>query len=800
MVQIPTFKAKGTPTRTAGLATNIPNITTAATAPFEAISRLGNQMQSLAQKDYQNKLDFQNKKLQQKTDFEIQSYRQEKDNEAKIYEVDQKYKDRLYAIKKDQEEQFEVAAFRLKQKKQINDILGQVDVKANDLSYDLQFTSDLDRVSESIQNLTTLKDSLKNKLTDESTKQLLDLEFNKNLVSKEIDFKKIVRNNLIDEGIDLYNEEINQLLYKATYSTNPEEYLKAETALLSETGIVKEMQESKVLLVSPEEKLRDNRNKLYSLRSEKMIKENPQMWLNLNEKNRWIDVLTVDQVVDYKDQAELAIEKGIREQKSTIDATIKGFRSLISDENKIINSLNRGNVDVFKGYIEQAKTLIDPETNQLAEGVPELIAELEMHVDLVGDLDRFRSLNVKVQEEVIDELISQQNKILADNDPNTNISEMDAKKLQLFQSINTNLESTIKDDIFKAAANYGIIDDVIPIYDDQGNISADLVDQRKEQAQQIASHYGEDVQFFTKQEAESLSDILVNAQGANEIIDVARGIDDTFGIDSLTAFGQLSDKAPLLAEIGGQINNGNNDFAYHVANGFLLEDQKIMPNLISSSSFRRLYTEQFSDTLVDNSPTFITKQNAIKNAIISIGLTEGWMDAGQSPDSLVDQNEERIIRIMNESVGAKYDSKGEIYSGGFTTWLDKKIILPSSFSRNKKFDEGDLGELIETHFIDNPNGDELLRIAGGQNTLPAVTPFMTIDLREEQLVSSNVVFGGPDEQGRESEAFFWETVGPGQYLFSLFDPKLTENPEYLHYPGTSDPFVFDLNKIVNQLK
>ena len=799
MVQIPTFEAKGTPTRTAGLTTNIPNITTAATAPFQAISRLGNQMQSLAQKDYQNKLDFQNKKLQQKTDFEIQSYKQEKNNEQKLYEVDQKYKDKVYQIQQNQENEFKIAAFRIKQKQEINTVLGEVKNRANDLLFNLQTSNNFDDVNNSIQDLTKLKDSLKNNLTDESTKQLLDLEFNKNIFDTKINFNNTVRSNVIDSGIDTYNKEIDDLLYTATYSTNPSERLKAETTLISETGIVKEMWENK-LLTNPEEQLRKNINALYSLRSEKLIKENPQRWLDDNEKNLWTDVLTTDQVVDYKDQAELAIEKGIREEKATIDATIKGFRSLISDENKIINSLNRGNVDVFKAYIEQAKTLIDPETNQLAEGVPELIAELEMHVDLVGDLDRFRSLNVKVQEEVIDELISQQNKILADNDPNTNISEMDAKKLQLFQSINTNLESTIKDDIFKAAANYGIIDDVIPIYDDQGNISADLVDQRKEQAQQIASHYGEDVQFFTKQEAESLSDILVNAQGANEIIDVARGIDDTFGIDSLTAFGQLSDKAPLLAEIGGQINNGNNDFAYHVANGFLLEDQKIMPNLISSSSFRRLYTEQFSDTLVDNSPTFITKQNAIKNAIISIGLTEGWMDAGQSPDSLVDQNEERIIRIMNESVGAKYDSKGEIYSGGFTTWLDKKIILPSSFSRNKKFDEGDLGELIETHFIDNPNGDELLRIAGGQNTLPAVTPFMTIDLREEQLVSSNVVFGGPDEQGRESEAFFWETVGPGQYLFSLFDPKLTENPEYLHYPGTSDPFVFDLNKIVNQLK
>jgi len=799
MVQIPTFEAKGTPTRTAGLTTNIPNITTAATAPFQAISRLGNQMQSLAQKDYQNKLDFQNKKLQQKTDFEIQSYKQEKNNEQKLYEVDQKYKDKVYQIQQNQENEFKIAAFRIKQKQEINTVLGEVKNRANDLLFNLQTSNNFDDVNNSIQDLTKLKDSLKNNLTDESTKQLLDLEFNKNIFDTKINFNNTVRSNVIDSGIDTYNKEIDDLLYTATYSTNPSERLKAETTLISETGIVKEMWENK-LLTNPEEQLRKNINALYSLRSEKLIKENPQRWLDDNEKNLWTDVLTTDQVVDYKDQAELAIEKGIREEKATIDATIKGFRSLISDENKIINSLNRGNVDVFKAYIEQAKTLIDPETNQLAEGVPELIAELEMHVDLVGDLDRFRSLNVKVQEEVIDELISQQNKILADNDPNTNISQMDAKKLQLFQSINTNLESTIKDDIFKAAANYGIIDDVIPIYDDQGNISADLVDQRKEQAQQIASHYGEDVQFFTKQEAESLSDILVNAQGANEIIDVARGIDDTFGIDSLTAFGQLSDKAPLLAEIGGQINNGNNDFAYHVANGFLLEDQKIMPNLISSSSFRRLYTEQFSDTLVDNSPTFITKQNAIKNAIISIGLTEGWMDAGQSPDSLVDQNEERIIRIMNESVGAKYDSKGEIYSGGFTTWLDKKIILPSSFSRNKKFDEGDLGELIETHFIDNPNGDKLLRIAGGQNTLPAVTPFMTIDLREEQLVSSNVVFGGPDEQGRESEAFFWETVGPGQYLFSLFDPKLTENPEYLHYPGTSDPFVFDLNKIVNQLK
>ena len=138
MVQIPTFEAKGTPTRTAGLTTNIPNITTAATAPFQAISRLGNQMQSLAQKDYQNKLDFQNKKLQQKTDFEIQSYKQEKNNEQKLYEVDQKYKDKVYQIQQNQENEFKIAAFRIKQKQEINTVLGEVKNRANDLLFNLQ--------------------------------------------------------------------------------------------------------------------------------------------------------------------------------------------------------------------------------------------------------------------------------------------------------------------------------------------------------------------------------------------------------------------------------------------------------------------------------------------------------------------------------------------------------------------------------------------------------------------------------------------------------------------------------------
>jgi hypothetical protein len=796
MVQIPTFKAKGKPTRTAGVATNIPNITGAATAPFEAIARLGNQMQSLAQKDYQNKLDFENKKLQQKTDFEIQSYRQEKNNEQKLYEADQRYKDKVYQIQKDQEARFEVAAFRIKQKQEINDILGQVKTKANDLSYSLQTSNNLNDVSSSVQELTKLKDSLKNNLTDESTKQLLDLEFNKSLVDQEINFKNTVRSNIIDTGITTYNKEIDDLLYTATYSNNPGEILKAEAALLSPSGIMKEMYDNG-LITNLEEQLHQVRNTLFSLRSERMLSENPQMWLNLNKKDYWDNHLTTEQIVSYENQANLAIEKDIRSQQSNIKSTISAFNSLISDENYIINNLNRGNVDTFKAYIEQAKTLIDPTTNELAEGVPELIQELEMHVNLVDDLERFRSLNVDTQVGVISAIESKQNEILADNDPNTNITKMDARKLELFKSINSDLESSLQDDMLSTSVKYGIIDNVVSIFNDQGEVDFDLVDQRKEQAKLVAAHYGEDVQFFTKQEAEDLSDTLLNAQGANEIIDVARAINDTFDVDSLTAFKQLSDKAPLLAEIGGQINNGNNDFAYHIANGYLLnKDQDIIPNLTTSSSFRNLFVEQFGNSLVDNSETFKTKQNAIKNAMVSIALTEGWLNKRMSADSLVDDNEERIIRIMNESVGAKYNVDGKIRSGGFTTWLGNTIILPTEFSRNEKFDEGDLGELIETYFIDNVEGDYLLKKAGGRDTLPAATPFTTEDLREEQLLSSNLVFGGPDQEGRENEAFFWETVGPGQYLFSLLDPKLTENPEYLHYPGTNELFIFDLNKII----
>jgi hypothetical protein len=49
--------------------------------------------------------------------------------------------------------------------------------------------------------------------------------------------------------------------------------------------------------------------------------------------------------------------------------------------------------------------------------------------------------------------------------------------------------------------------------------------------------------------------------------------------------------------------------------------------------------------------------------------------------------------------------------------------------------------------------------------------------------------------------YFWDQVGPGLYMLSLFDPaENSREPEYLMYPGSNKPFIFDLESIIEYIQ
>ena len=184
--------------------------------------------------------------------------------------------------------------------------------------------------------------------------------------------------------------------------------------------------------------------------------------------------------------------------------------------------------------------------------------------------------------------------------------------------------------------------------------------------------------------------------------------------------------------------------------------------------------------------------------------------------NVVQNNKEEIQKIIQQSVGARYDG-GERISGGTIKWNDKTIILPVNFN-SKDLSDKDFKDLILDEIADSPGGDDLLIAAGesgasimypGQEItigLPTTTPFVDVDERSEVSLNAKQVFGGDTGEGGfimsgRYAPYFWDQVGPGLYMLSLFDP--TENkqePEYLMYPGTNLPFIFDLESITKYIQ
>jgi hypothetical protein len=206
------------------------------------------------------------------------------------------------------------------------------------------------------------------------------------------------------------------------------------------------------------------------------------------------------------------------------------------------------------------------------------------------------------------------------------------------------------------------------------------------------------------------------------------------------------------------------------------------------------------DSLVDNIASMDTKLAAIENVIINRALDEGWLSANfqelkSDTTMFITNNKDKIEKIVNESFGAKYDGD-TLVSGGTAEWNGNRIVLPSNFTRIRK------GDLYGTEFLEddelgivmeNNMTDDLLIKAGGQGVLPVSSPYVDLENREEVTLNADNVFG------KEGKPYYWDQIEPGKYLLALLDPTTEENPDYLHYPGTDDLFIFDLNKITTDL-
>jgi hypothetical protein len=819
MVKIPTFENKTTSTRISRSLVQAPNIAKAATLVGQSVEKLGNTLTKVAVNDQKTKNKFELDKAKAQTQFDIANFKQEKAFELQQYKTDENFKTTVFEIEEDLKNKFDIAALRLKQKNEVLTAVDDLSTFSNDTLANLLTSTDLaDR-----DNFTDILNNKKNSytFTDDATKILFDNEYIKVLESDRFKLSSQIRKNIIDVGISDYNKEIDNNIFKAVYG-NMHEQKVALNELFSADGVIKHAHDNQLFVSKENEEARVKELYGYSL-YEKMVNDDPQGFITLlkNKPDVVKNLINTDQIVNFEKIANNKIQVQLNANIADVKGQAKDLKAFYSEQKTMLTDITRANLPQLESALELAKNLKIPGTDDVYD--PELVGDLEALISLVDIVDQFKTLNQQEGSITIQELEEEYNNRVENNQP---LDPIDTLRLKIFKNINNDIKNNIDDDAISVASKYGVIDDIVRV-----NFGADLsnedekneffaqVDANIKQSLQVAEHFNLPYpQFLTKETVSILSDTLNNADGPNDIIGIADLIVNTYDQHALDVFRQLSKEAPLLAEIGGQMQLGNENFAVHLAKGFMLDNEQIIPGFETNKDFRRILFTELGDSLNDNPETFKSKIAAINFAIASVGLDEGWYGMNKDASNIVRDNEDRISQIIQQSVGARY-SNGEKVSGGTVQWNGKTIILPTNFN-SKDLDDSKFENIILDKIANSPNGDDILIEAGKNGAaqfypgeeivfgLPTSTPFVEVDQRQERGLTAVEVFGGKEPKDEDSffgsfamssryPAYFWDQVGPGLYMLSLFDPvENGKEPEYLMYPNSNKPFIFDLESVV----
>tara|TARA_A100001201_G_scaffold143408_2_gene144923 strand:+ start:408 stop:2861 length:2454 start_codon:yes stop_codon:yes gene_type:complete len=817
MVKIPTFENKSISTKISKSVIQAPNIAKTSTLVGKSVENLGKTLLKSAVADQKAKNQYEANKAKQAASFEIAKYKQDAALDLQTFKAEENYKTTVFEIEEDLKNKFALSALRIKQKNEVLSATSDLQQFSTDTMASLMTSKDLDDVDGFIEQLNNKKNSYT--FSDDATKILFDNEFLKILETDKYKVQGNIRKNIIDVGISDYNTQVDDAIFKAVYGNDHEKKI-ALDSLFSADGIIKEGLDSQLFLSYENESTRVRNQYGLSL-YEKMVNDDPQAFINLlnDDPDKIKNLLTTDQIVNFEALANNKITKLQNAEIALLKAQASSLNSFYNDEKKLLTNITRANLPELNAALEQAQNLKLPGTDDVYD--PELVANLEALISLVDIVDQFKTLNHTQGKQTIQELEEDYNNRYDEGEV---LSTFDDLRLQIFKSINKDMTNNINDDAISVASKYDVIDDIVRVdfgadlsNEEEANKFFQQVDENIKQGLQVAEHFGlANPQFLTKETAAVLSDIVNNADGPNDIIAIADLIVNTYEDHALDVFRQLSKEAPLLAEIGGQMELGNENFAVHISKGFMLDDQQMIPNFTSNRDFRAIVFEELGDSMADNPQTLKSKLDAINYAVASVGYEQGWYNSSLTASNVVQNNKEEIQKIIQQSVGARYDG-GERISGGTIRWNDKVIILPTNFN-TKDLSDKDFRDLILDEIADSPGGDDLLIAAGesgasimypGQEItigLPTTTPFVDVDERSEVSLNAKQVFGGDTGEGGfimsgRYTPYFWDQVGPGLYMLSLFDP--TENkqePEYLMYPGTNLPFIFDLESITKYIQ
>ena len=782
--------------------------------PFLALANQANNLQKLAANKYESDLNFANKKLEQDLNFsnkqlelklntENQLHKADLDFTYQKHKADSNFKTQLLQLETDAKLKLETSLLAIERKTNVANVLQELNPIINELKTIKYATSSSLADKENFRNEATdvFNNLLFNSQLDEKTKQIATIEFNDYLTRESMEIDNIINSNVLNLGTASYEKQIDNLIYEYNYSNNPNKQQYILHKLFGEHGIVYEMSNQGLIVKGGELfKIDEIKNQLFGMESELMINgenANPQRWLDLQDEGYWKDRLSNEQVQNFEIKAASEVEKINNANISTLKKQATSINSLLEKEEFILKEISRGNLPYLESLLEQSKQLVIPGTDgQLVD--PSLPIKIQNLITMVDTVDQFKRLDLAGSEQYLLNYDREIKKL--DQTPDAAV-----ETLKILQTIHDDKKTRLSDDMLVVASDYEVIgknskreatyeDTLTPLnFFENGNVTRPdsqeyigSLEKRIDQSLFIAEHYDQAPQFLTKLEAEKFSNIFQEADAA-QIVQVATMITDGFGEHALAVFEQINKEAPAMAEIGGHVLNGNTGFALDIAMGSKRKQSaKLVPNFDNNQIYFELVVSTLGNSMVDNIDSIDTKLAAIENVIINRGIKEEWVDENLNNladvDTFVRKNENKIVKIINESVGAKYQGS-ELYSGGTYEYNGNQVVVPSNFLAVDDLDD----------FMENNMTDELLMKAGGENELPVSSPFVDMDNREEYILNADNVFG------KEGKAYYWDQVAPGQYYLALLNPNDEANPDYLHYPGTDELFVFDLNKITSDL-
>ena len=565
---------------------------------------------------------------------------------------------------------------------------------------------------------------------------------------------------------------------------------------------------------------------LYTLEAEKMASDDPNKFLDLYEDGFWNDKISGDNLNTIYKSAGVAVNK----INTSIKGDIKAAKTdVLNDLKNLKDVMSGGSMNVTSfNEIESRMIAIDSQLKQIGEpGLEDELQELQIYKINFDTVEKAKLLPANEVKQALDQV----NVKIEQNEQKENVSLFEQKALlslrDSLSDIHSKMVSGFGDDMLGVAETFDPSLNIqeLDLTMTDSNMFAEMSKNRVSTANKVADRYGitDFIQYLKPEEREQAKFIFENGsrdQIQTMLLNLVTLSKNGGSIRVFQNIGMGADSA-MYAHIGLELLNSNGVLTETTAamiNGLVakrdgtVDDKfKIIKEQIITEPlmFEKLINEYASSSLSNNLPNLMSQIKGGADLIFRDFLLT-------NKNNILDMKETQL-RGMYElalQMSAGLQKKGGMYYGGYQEFGDgNKIILPRSMPNGEPFtyykdqsrdDIPDLKSILEekltlellekafTHNVPVYDSGTDKMIDTKKLILPIGSGGKNINLQsflvEEGLFSDDKVF---------SPNLYLETAGDGLYYLLNGNPNTGEALYYIDEDG--DEVIFNLNNILADL-